>query len=45
MCMAEMLCSAPEIMTTLLIGDTPIYNKKFCFFLFKAEEIASLERV
>lgn len=28
--MAEMLCSAPETMTTSLIGDTPVYNlKKF----------------
>ena len=29
-CMAESLCSSPEITTTLLISATPIQNKK-CF--------------
>ena len=28
-CMAESLCCSPEIITTLLIGYTPIQNKKF----------------
>ena len=27
--MAELLCCAPETITTLLIGYTPIENKKF----------------
>ena len=27
-CMAESLCCPPEIITTLLIGYTPIENKK-----------------
>ena len=27
-CMAESLCCSPEIITTLLIGYTPIQNKK-----------------
>ena len=29
MCMAESLCCPPEIITTLLIGYTPIQNKRF----------------
>ena len=29
MCMAESLCCPPETITTLLIGYTPIQNKKF----------------
>ena len=28
-CMAESLCCSPETITTLLIGCTPIQNKKF----------------
>ena len=28
-CMAESLCCPPEITTILLIGSTPIQNKKF----------------
>ena len=28
-CMAESLCYSPENITTLLIGYTPIQNKKF----------------
>ena len=28
-CMAESLCYPPETITTLLIGYTPIQNKKF----------------
>ena len=28
-CMAESLCCSPETTTTLLIGYTPIQNKKF----------------
>ena len=28
-CMAKSLCSSPETITTLLIGYTPIQNKKF----------------
>ena len=28
-CMAESLCCPPETITTLLIGYTPIQNKKF----------------
>ena len=28
-CMAESLCCSPETVTTLLIGYTPIQNKKF----------------
>ena len=28
-CMAESLCCSPETITTLLIGFTPIQNKKF----------------
>ena len=28
-CMAESLCRPPETITTLLIGYTPIQNKKF----------------
>ena len=27
-CMAESLCCSPETVTTLLISDTPIQNKK-----------------
>ena len=29
MCMVEPLCCPPEIITTLLIGYTPIQNKRF----------------
>jgi len=29
MCMAESLCCSPETITTLLIGCTPVQNKKF----------------
>ena len=29
LCMAESLCSPPETVTTLLIGYTPMQNKKF----------------
>ena len=34
-CLAELLCCSPEIITTLLISYTPIQNKKLfvCFFL------------
>jgi len=28
-CMAESLCCSPEFTTTLLIGYTPVQNKKF----------------
>ena len=28
-CMAESLCCPPETITALLIGSTPIQNKKF----------------
>ena len=28
-CMAEFLCCLPETVTTLLIGHTPVQNKKF----------------
>ena len=42
-CMAESLCCSPEAVTTLLIGYTPIQNKKFekkkrknFFYLFTA---------
>ena len=34
-CMAESLCSSPETVTTLLIGCTPIQNKK-CVCVFKS---------
>jgi len=34
-CMAESLCCPRETITTLLIGYTPIQNKKFFFFFFK----------
>ena len=36
-CMAESLCCPPETITTLLIGYTPIQNKKFFFFFFFKE--------
>ena len=32
-CMAESLCCPPETITALLLGSTPIQNKKFFFFL------------
>ena len=34
-CMAESLCCPHETITTLLIGYTPIQNKKCCFFFLK----------
>ena len=33
-CIAESLCCSPGIITTLLIGYTPIQNKQVFFFLF-----------
>jgi len=36
--MAESPCCPPETITTLLIGYTPIQNKKLCFFLKKLND-------
>ena len=36
-CMAESLHSPPDTFTMLLISYTPIQNKKFFFFFFKAK--------
>jgi len=36
-CMAESLCCSPQITTSLLIGYTPIQNKKFIKFGGKKE--------
>ena len=38
-CMAESLCCSPETTTTLLMGYTPIQNKKLFFFLKGVEKM------
>ena len=39
-CLAELLCCSPEIITTLLISYTPIQNKKlFVWFFLKISTI------
>ena len=35
LCMAESLHCSPETITTLLISNTPLKNKKFFFFFLK----------
>ena len=41
-CMAESLCYSPETITTLLIGYSPIQNKKFKKKDIKRKKVTSL---
>ena len=43
-CMAESLCCSPETITTLLIGYTPVQNKK-CKLKKKKKEAESCAEV
>ena len=43
-CMAESLCCSPETITTLLIGYTPVQNKKCKLKKKKKKKRQSLEQ-